>query len=128
MASTFFTNINTLTNEEKHRFTNQFETHVKNVDDCEVWQGRMNISGYGEIRIMFRGRRLCLKAHRVMFALNSPDVTLTSDMHVSHLCHNRLCVRVQHLSYEPQLINNKRLVCKNDGECFGHYGYKDCIL
>ena len=33
---------------------------------------------------------------------------LSPKMHASHLCHNKTCVKIDHLSNEPQSINNAR--------------------
>ena len=88
--------------------------------DCHLWQGRLDACGYGEIRLMFRGRRISLKAHRAVFAMSQPDVYLMSpNDDVSHLCFNKNCVKLNHLSLEPHSVNNKRLPCKNDSNATG---------
>ena len=129
MAHSFFENISNLTQDERNRLCKQFEKYIHKIGDCHVWQGRMDAHGYGEIRLQFRGSRVSLKAHRVVFAISQPDVYLQSPNNdVSHLCFNRNCVKIKHLSLEPHSINNKRLICKNDGECYGHYGFSDCLV
>lgn len=128
MAKAFFTNIQNLTENEDYRLSKQFEKHIVVTDTCHIWQGRTDTYGYGEVRIQFRGARVCLKAHRVIFALSNKDIVLTESKDVSHLCHNRCCVKLEHLSYEPHSINNQRLVCRNEGECFGHHGYSHCFI
>lgn len=49
-------------------------------------------------------------------------------MHVSHRCHLNLCVKNEHLSYEPQIINNNRISCKKNKVCSGHDEYEPCIF
>lgn len=129
MATTFFKNVLDLSEAEKYRLSKHFDRYIIATSDCHTWQGRTDAYGYGEIRFKFRGVRLCLKAHRVVFALANPHLPLqTGSYDVSHLCHNRQCVKPEHLSYEPHSVNNKRLACKNEGECGGHRGYNDCLL
>ena len=53
---------------------------------------------------------------------------LTDPKDVPHLCHNRCCVKLEHLSYEPQSINNQRLVCENESEYFGLHGNGHCFI
>ena len=48
--------------------------------------------------------------------------------HIPHICHNKACINVDHLSSETAAINNKRKICVSNGECTGHYGHKRCIL
>ncbi len=51
---------------------------------------------------------------------------------ISHLCHRSLCCNIDHLSAEPQHINNTRQTCYSNGICFKHtfgdVSYPDCIL
>ena len=129
MACRFFECIKILTDDEKKRLCKQFDKYIVKNGDCHLWQGRLDACGYGEIRLMFRGRRISLKAHRAVFAMSQPDVYLMSpNDDVSHLCFNKNCVKVNHLSLEPHSVNNKRLPCKNDGQCYGHYGFSDCLV
>ena len=79
------------------------------------------------IQFQFRGRRVKVRVHRLVFYLHSGFPNM-KDLHVSHLCHNRNCVTPSHLSLEPLDINNKRKTCVLDGECIGHYGFRSCIF
>ena len=54
---------------KKRGCANNLINIVKN-GDCHLWQGRLDACGYGEIRLMFRGRRISLKAHRAVFAMS----------------------------------------------------------
>ena len=129
MAHTFFINIKSLSEDERNRLSKQFNKYIVKIGDCHLWQGRLDKIGYGQIRLMFRGKRLNLKAHRVVFTISQPDIFLQSaNYDVSHICFNRNCVKIHHLSLEPHKVNNKRLICKNDGVCYGHYGFSDCLL
>jgi len=113
--------------EEKLFLSTAISKHTTFSDGCAVWNGLSAHDGYGLLRVMFRNKRLKVKVHRMAYFLGK-CVALNSRMHVSHTCHNKLCVSVDHLSYEPQRINNNRMVCKNTGECCGHYPYARCPL
>lgn len=127
MAYRFFENISNLTENEKNRLSNQFNKYILKSSDCHLWHGRTDRYGYGQIRIVFRGSRIDLKAHRVILALTIPDQYMQYPDHdVSHLCFSRNCVNFNHLSLEPHIVNNKRLICKNEGNCCGHYGFPEC--
>lgn len=96
---------------------------------CQLWNGQIDKYGYGLVRVPFAGKRLKLNVHRLAFYLSqSASVKLETSLHVSHLCHNKLCISPNHLSYEPPSVNLSRNCCRLDGECKGHRGYRRCIL
>lgn len=53
---------------------------------------------------------------------------MRSDMDCSHLCHNSLCVNVNHISLEHHFINNNKQYCLNSNLCYGHVGFRNCML
>ena len=95
---------------------------------CTLWNGPVNRDGYGFVTVTFRGCRKILTAHRLAYYISHSSHYLIPNMHVSHLCHNKLCVNLQHLSYESDSVNKKREICKHEGECKGHRGHRRCIL
>ena len=101
---------------------------------CKVWQGGSD-GRYGEVKMLapvhpparkvFRVHRLAMMVKLNTFAL--------SGGHVSHLCHNKYCINEDHLSLEPQYVNNQREFCRSnikDGKrsCSHHNPFPDCIL
>ena len=38
-------------------------------------------------------------------------LNITDNLVASHLCNNFLCVKVDHLSFKPQSVNNNRSFC-----------------
>lgn len=101
-----------------------------NISDngCHIWYGPHNKDGYAIIRPQFRGKRITLTVHRLVYFISNDFHFENLEFHVSHKCHMKKCVNVQHLSFEPAAINVERNLCKADGECRGHYGYGKCIL
>lgn len=67
-------------------------------------------------------------AHRAMYMFTNHLTHLDPDMHVSHRCHEKFCVRIDHLSYEPANINQIRKQCDNNKVCITHPGYENCIF
>ena len=117
-----------LTLAEKYMLKQKLRAKIEVRGNCRVWIGSRNRDGYGIIRITFRGKRITLTVHRLRYFMKCDLQTLNPRMHVSHLCHNKLCIKMSHLSYETQNINNKRDNCVRTGICSGHRGYPDCIL
>ena len=96
--------------------------------ECVVLTGPTDVYGYGIYRVTMNGKRLKLLAHRLMFFVENSPVQLCSSIHVSHVCHNKPCVNIDHLLYEPASVNNARKVCTKNGECTGHRAIKRCLL
>ena len=123
--SSFFTT--KLTSAEILKLRNKLETKVVKNKTCKLWSGTQR-NGYGILEFRFRGKKIKIPVHRLAYYLHNNCHQLSPDIHVSHLCHDKLCCNVEHLSYEPQRINNKRQTCKSNGECSGHHGFQNCIF
>ena len=109
---------------------NKLKMHTggqQNSYSCHKWQGSKDKDGYGLLWFKFRGRRVRVKVHRLCFYIHH-GFPLMDGKNVSHICHSKNCINVNHLSLESTAVNNKRKICLNDGECMGHWGHKRCIL
>lgn len=98
---------------------------------CLNWYGKVNRSGYPRFNITLSGKRFSgniYVARLVYFANNKEACYLDPKFTVSHLCHNKMCVRYEHLTLESIGDNNKRKVCKNTGSCTGHRGGPNCLI
>lgn len=103
-------------------------TNFEVKSNCHIWTGgNVTADRYGTFRIVFRGKRKRFSVHRLLFFMNV-NHDLCQTFHVSHLCHTKLCLKFEHLSYEPKYINDSRKICKNNGECTGHGSHRKCIL
>ena len=116
-----------LTETEVQHCNTIINRHTLVTPACIVWKGTKDKDGYGETRLQFRGKRVKVRVHRLLFYIQT-NCTDISKLHISHLCHNKACITFEHLSSEPARINNERKSCVLNGECSGHYGYKSCIL
>lgn len=108
-----------LTPPEIQHFAHALDKRTRKTHFCHEWTGPVNKDGYGLYGPCFRGKQVKLTVHRFNFYIHNIDI-FTPDMHVSHLCHNKLCTRLSHLSLEPQSINNRRKTCALEGQCVGH--------
>ncbi|KAI8516547.1 hypothetical protein Bbelb_051280 [Branchiostoma belcheri] len=74
-------------------------------DGEERWEDRWEPAsllrkGYGTTKSYFDDTRFTLSVHCLRFFIHTKQ-RLTSAMHVSHLCHEKLCLNIEHLSYQP---------------------------
>ena len=119
-----------LTPFEKFQFEVKTSKHIKDHENstCRLWTGRVDRYGYGVFTIRFRGRNYHLSAHKIMYFILSGYTIINRNLHVSHVCHNKLCVNFFHLSLESSQINHSRNKCKRNKHCHGHGTYVDCVF
>ena len=120
-------NINDIDNAKLIKLTLALDRYSELYNKCKIWTGPVNKGGYGIYRHSHKGRRLNLKVHRLMYYIHNGE-PIPRDRHVSHRCHVRNCITPDHLSLEPQKVNNSRMICKNEGLCTGHHGHPDCLF
>ena len=86
---------------------------------------------YGRVKVTLPdGSKKVLLAHRLMYMLHTNTLHIPHDIHISHICHNSLCINPLHLSAEPPDVNNNRQLCKNmvPKVCLKHPGFPDCLF
>ena len=99
------------------------------VGDCLVWTGATSSRGYGMMRVRWTdGQSRVMGVHQLGMMCALQSTQFPYGYNVSHLCHNKLCITVGHLSLEPNWANSQRASCLREGTCFGHAGFKRCIL
>lgn len=96
---------------------------------CVLWPRKPQKHGYGTVKYKcpMSGQWRCITAHRLAFMVLNRQMDLR-DKDISHLCHNCLCVRNEHLSAEPHEVNNERQKWVNRSTCCGHGEYLDCLV
>lgn len=102
---------------------------------CEIWKGTTDKDGYpimqvpwpGEKRKLERVQRMRLRIlHAGKYSL--PKVNkYGAPMEVSHICHNRSCIKLDHLVLETHQQNMCRRHCVAARRCLGGHG-PACII
>ena len=77
-----------------------FQTHIQWSGDCLVWQGPQNYGGYGQFNAHGKNKL----AHRFSWERNFGPVP--ENLFIDHICHNRLCVNIEHLRLATRQQNN----------------------
>ena len=104
------------------RITDRCSLHSDN--SCVITDRALNSAGYPMIKVNGRSELV----HRVVYSLYTGVILSTPYYHVSHLCHNKICVNFDHLVYEPSCINMQRKQCVSQGKCVNHGKYETCLL
>ena len=91
---------------------------------CQLWTGCKDQKGYGRKRVLWpSGAKTMTRTHRLAFMAHHKTNELPTKntygepMEVSHLCHNKLCINIQHLVLESHTENMSRLHCCKEGVC-----------
>lgn len=99
--------------------------------ECRLWTKvrKSTGPGYGvtSYRSPLSGKRSTLHAHRLSYMVFTGSMGING-LDVSHLCHNPLCILVDHLSAEPHYVNASRIACVNRNVCMGHGAFSKCLL
>ena len=98
-----------LTDKEICKINKYIKTKIT-VGNCHMWNGQQ-LKGYGIFEFRFRKHKIKLRVHRLQMYIHNGCRVIDTVQHVSHLCHNKLCVRIEHLSLETAQINNNRQIC-----------------
>lgn len=81
----------------------QWACFVEKTGSCWVWKGNVNKSnGYPEVNVKVAGKWVTKRLTRLVCEAIHGDLT---DLEACHTCHNKKCVRPQHLVPGTRLKN-----------------------
>ncbi len=90
------------------------------------------MAGWGPVSQMTPNTDTIRHTYWHTWYITTSDISIPHNLHISHLCHNTLCVNMQYLSAEPQCVNNTKQRCSCDGVCSKHFLgdviYPDCMF
>lgn len=97
---------------------------------CILWTGYVDKHGYGMINVKISQNKWANRGvHRISMIVHKKlSFEQVENLHVSHICHNKLCIAPHHLSVETSEINNNRLTCISMRHCMHHSPFPDCLL
>ena len=93
---------------------------------CIIWTGTVDKEGYPVKRVTWPNKKSSLcRVQRLVMMVKTGHLLAEMDddgetVEVSHLCHYRDCVNVEHLTLETHWINLGRRQCVAAGRCLGH--------
>lgn len=84
----------------------------KRVGECLEWTGAVTPKGYGHIGVgsMRDGTRRVTRTHKVIYEAEHGPVP--AGLEIDHLCHNRRCVRIDHLEAVTHRVNLERRITR----------------
>lgn len=101
-------------------------------NSCRIWNNQQGTgtNTYTRIKVKLPGktRHIFTTVHRLSYMLDSKNFELDPQKHVSHLCHNKFCIKVEHLTYESPSSNESRKPCAKIRVCQGHVNAPNCIF
>ena len=84
-------------------FTTRFWSRVNKTETCWEWTGTLIKGGYGKITY---GSKQAV-AHRVSYEMSGE--VIPAGMDIDHICHNRACVRPEHLRLATRKQNSENI-------------------
>lgn len=78
--------------------------------DCILWQGSLDVNGYGLLRLRTNGRQHNRAAHRVEWEKHFGPIPAGAV--VMHKCDNPPCYNIEHLRIGTQLDNIRDCIAK----------------
>ena len=105
-----------------------------NIHGCLQWQGAITSGGYGQKRVTLPdGKNKTMLLSRVIYMCKHRTISIPKSLEngekleMSHLCHNKLCIRKDHLFLETHEMNMERQHCHHQNLCTGAH-HPHCLL
>ena len=94
---------------------------------CHLYRGSRRNDGYCHLTYINElNTNTSISVHRAAKMVQKQ--AKLPKLQASHLCNNKICINVEHINLEANVINNQRKRCASANRCFGHPGYPACII
>lgn len=98
--------------------------------NCLIFQGKIRPKdGYCYLSYTYNGHTTSCTVAKAQWLVKNRKCPLRDipyKYEVSHLCHNKNCIKKEHLTLEPGRENLRRKMCISGGQCIGHGQYPQC--
>ena len=100
------------------------------VTGCILWEMSTDGAGYPQMKLgaEFDSRfgKRPQSPVRILYSIYNNLTLNFPNFEMSHLCHTPLCIQTTHVSYEPQSINSRRNICRDNRKCSRDHVDDDC--
>ena len=110
---------------------NRMSIATDDLPGCRRWIRSCGRSGYPQMKL---GRafydRFSTQPYNpghLLYSIQNMKILDVNGYEMSHICHNKLCIKPEHFSYEPRAINKARDVCHSSNICTSHRTYESGI-
>ena len=126
-----------LTQEEANMLLDKIKQNSVECQDsaCRNWAKNALKNGYPQMKIgvgiaaKFGNPNRPFNPACILYSItNNFKLYKQNNIRLSHICHNKLCLNIDHLVMEELSTNIQRNCCYGNGDCSGHPNKIDCIL
>ena len=117
------------------QLTNKIERpgfHQAGIGNCLIFEGKIRpTDGYCYLTYTYFGRTTSCTVGKAQWLVQNkkcPLQDIPDKYQVSHLCHNKNCIKKEHLTLEPGWVNLRRKMCITGRQCIGHGQFPQCQL
>lgn len=102
--------------------------------ECQIWGGcgiqKTKQYPIAQLTVILPGAEKPKKLNvaRISKMIFENNLDIGSNLDASHLCHNSLCTRPDHINFEKRAVNNNRHICVSIRKCIHHEGHPDCLV
>ena len=104
-------------------------------NNCHIWtanNGSNQKTKHYYPNMYIKHLKIQMPCHQLVYFLKKTHIA-RYPMVISHLCHNKRCTNIEHLSRERQQVNAERTFCRQRFQshgtpCKGHLNKADCVL
>ena len=126
-----------LTPDEKQFLINKIDTNseVDINNNCKLWTKIAKKNGYPQMKLgttiaaKFGNPDRPFNPASIYYSITHNFVLLkTTNIRLSHRCHNKFCVNMNHIIMETMATNIQRNGCRDNQQCTGHGTAPMCIF